>query len=90
MLRMPYRRWAPADHFGAFLWVSSHVAVGYGLGAAGVSFDTTDKYFKVIEWVLLALVILWFLFLYRTGWQKLREHVFPEEEEDEEAEPVRM
>jgi membrane-associated protein len=84
MLRMPYRRWAPADHFGAFLWVGSHVAIGYGLGVAGVSFDTTDKYFKVIEWLLLAFVILWFVFLYRAGWQKLRDHMFMEEEEVEE------
>ena len=75
LLRMPYRRWAPADHFGAVLWVGSHVAVGYGLGRAGVSFDTIDKYFKVIEWVLLAVVLLWFVYLYRAGWRKLREHL---------------
>src|SRR5439155_6800383 len=72
LLRMPYRRWAPADHFGAALWIGSHIGGGYALGLAGVNFDTTDKYFKVIEWALLAAVVALFAYLYSSGWQKIR------------------
>jgi membrane protein DedA with SNARE-associated domain len=88
LLRMPYRRWAPADHFGAVLWVGSHVAAGYGLGRAGVRFDSIDKYFKVIEWALLALVVLWFLYLYHAGWPKLRRHFLTGSGGDISEEPV--
>ena len=37
LLQMPYRRWAPFDYAGAVLWVTSFMAVGYVLGALGVS-----------------------------------------------------
>jgi len=72
LLRMPYRRWAVADHLGACIWVGTHIAIGYGLGAAGISLDSTDQYFKIFEWVLLAAVALWFVYLYRSGWKSLR------------------
>ena len=67
LLRMPYRRWAPLDHLGAALWVSSFVALGYGLGAAGVTLDSTDKYFRYVEWGLLAVIAVWMLFAFRSG-----------------------
>jgi membrane protein DedA with SNARE-associated domain len=67
LLRMPYRRWAPADHIGAALWVTTFIAIGYGLGVAGLTLDSTDKYFRYIEWGLLAFVGLWMYFLLRSG-----------------------
>lgn len=67
LLRMPYRKWAPADHFGAALWVSSFLAVGYGLGAAGITLDSTDKYFRYVEWGLLALIGFWGLYVFRSS-----------------------
>jgi membrane-associated protein len=59
LLRMPYLKWAPFDHAGAALWVTSFIGIGYGLGAAGLTLDSTDKYFRLAEWGLLALVALW-------------------------------
>ncbi len=59
LLGMPYRRWAPADHIGAALWVTSFFGLGYALGAAGVTLDSTDKYFRYVEWGLLIVVGFW-------------------------------
>ena len=88
ILRMPYRRWAPADHFGALLWTGSHIALGYGLGRAGVNFDSVDRYFKYVEWVLLALVLVYFGYLYRTGMHLLLHGHDDTRESDETAEAV--
>jgi membrane protein DedA with SNARE-associated domain len=75
LLRMPYRRWAPADYAGASLWVLSFMSIGYGLGALGVSFDTEDdRYFRYIEWGLLALVMIWGYFMLRTGQRVFIDH----------------
>ncbi len=81
LLRMPYRRWAPADHIGAVIWVSTFIGVGYGLGAAGVSLDSTDRWFRYVEWGLLAFVAVWGIYLYRSGFKALRSHLrkLPEE-----------
>jgi membrane protein DedA with SNARE-associated domain len=71
LLRMPYRQWAPADYAGAFLWICAYFGVGYLLGVAGLSLDSTEGWFRVFEWVLLAAVLLWGLYLYRSrnrGW----------------------
>lgn len=75
LLRMPYRRWAPLDHIGAALWVSSFVALGYGLGAAGVTLDSTDRYFRYVEWGLLAVIAVWMLFAFRSGRDAIFAHI---------------
>ncbi|MDP3910139.1 MAG: DedA family protein [Gemmatimonadales bacterium] len=67
LLRMPYRRWAVADHLGAALWVAVFLGIGYGLAAAGITLDTTDRWFRTFEWALLGLVLAWVLYLYRSG-----------------------
>jgi membrane-associated protein len=67
LLRMPYRKWAIMDHLGASLWVISYMALGYGLGAAGITLDSTDRFFRVVEWGLLALVVLWGILFLRSG-----------------------
>jgi membrane protein DedA with SNARE-associated domain len=67
LLRMPYRQWAPADHLGATLWAATFMGVGYALGAAGVTLDSTNEYFRYVEWGLLAVVGLWGLYLFHSG-----------------------
>jgi undecaprenyl-diphosphatase len=57
-LKMPYRQWAPADYAGASLWVTAYMGIGYGLGALGLTLDSTDRYFRVIEWALLVVVVI--------------------------------
>ncbi|HLF77866.1 MAG TPA: DedA family protein [Dehalococcoidia bacterium] len=66
-LKMPYRRWAVADYLGACLWVTAYLAIGYGLGMAGLTLDSTDEWFRYFEWGLLIIVAIWAYFLYRAG-----------------------
>ena len=75
LLRMPYRRWAPLDHLGATLWVSSFIAIGYGLGAAGITLDSTDSYFRYIEWGLLAVIAIWLILLFRSSQRAILGHI---------------
>jgi hypothetical protein len=64
---MPYRKWAPADHLGAALWVVVFIAIGYGLGAAGITLDSTDRYFRYVEWAILAVIALWGMLVFRSS-----------------------
>ncbi len=66
VLHMPYRRWAPFDYAGASLWVTIHVSIGYALGLAGISFDSSDRYFRYVEWGLLVAVFLWIGLTYQS------------------------
>ena len=59
LLRMPYRAWALADHFGAVLWILAYFGIGYGLGVAGLTLDSTDRYFRFVEWGLLIAASAW-------------------------------
>lgn len=59
LLKMPYRRWALADHAGAVLWVSTFMLLGYGFGALGFSLDDSDEWIRYVEWILLALAVAW-------------------------------
>jgi membrane-associated protein len=59
LLRMPFRRWAPADYGGAVLWILAYFSIGYLLGVAGLSLDSTDRWFRVVEWGLLVAVVIW-------------------------------
>ena len=86
-LKMPFHQWAPADYGGALLWVCAYMALGYGLGALGFSLDSTeDGWFRVVEWGLVVLVMIWGYYLYRMGqkaWQKS-----PEDPEQQAKEPA--
>jgi membrane protein DedA with SNARE-associated domain len=59
LLRMPYRRWAIADYGGAVLWIFAYFGIGYLLGVAGLSLDSTDRWFRVVEWGLLIAFVIW-------------------------------
>jgi membrane protein DedA with SNARE-associated domain len=82
-LKMPYVKWAPADYGGAALWVCLYMAIGYGLGVLGFSLDSSDSYFRFVEWGLLILVMAWGYYLYRVSaraWERRQQ----EQEEAEE------
>ena len=76
-LKMPYRRWAPADYAGAALWIAGYMGIGYALGSAGFTLDTSEDYFRYVEWALLVLVLVAGWQLYKgveVAWQSKREH----------------
>jgi len=64
-LKMPYKKWALIDHLGAALWIAGYMGIGYGLGAAGFTLDSSEGYFRYIEWGLLVLVGFSMWSLYR-------------------------
>jgi membrane protein DedA with SNARE-associated domain len=84
VLRMPYRSWAPADYGGAALWVTAYSAIGYALGLAGITLDSTDEYFRYLEWILLGLVVLYGWHFYGMAQRALDEH----QRDSEEREPL--
>jgi membrane protein DedA with SNARE-associated domain len=88
MLRMPYRRWAPADYSGAFLWICSYLAAGYGLGALGFSLDASDKWFRLFEYVLFVAVCVWLLFIVRSHPYLLQGRLSAEKRPDDDEETV--
>ena len=92
LLRMPYRRWAPADYAGATVWVGFYLAAGYGLGLAGFSLDSSEKWFRAFEWGLLAVIALWLIVLMRSGGgsrlRALWDWLLDVKKEPEPAEPV--
>ena len=73
-LKMPFARWAPADYTGAALWVCLYLGIGYALGMAGISLDSTDGYFRYVEWGLLVFVFLWGSYVYRTAMRAFESH----------------
>jgi len=81
-LKMPYRRWAPADYAGATLWVVVYMAIGYGLGALGLTLDSTDRWFRVIEWGLLVVVLIVGYQAYRMGQRSWQAHHDTESEKE--------
>ena len=88
MLRMPYKRWAPADHIGGFLWICSYLAAGYALGAAGFSLDASDRWFRVFEYVLLVAICVWVYFILRSHPYLMQGRLSPEEDEDPDEAPL--
>ena len=64
-LKMPYRKWALFDYAGAALWMAGYMGIGYGLGSVGVTLDTSEDYFRYVEWGLLVLVGFSMWTLYR-------------------------
>ncbi len=86
-LKMPYGRWAPADYAGASLWVSAYLGIGYGLGALGLTLDSTDRWFRVVEWGLLVVILIVAYHAYRVGQRSWQAH--QQEKAEEEKEPAR-
>ena len=92
LLRMPFRKWAPVDYGGAVLWIFGYFGIGYGLGIAGITLDSTDRYFRFVEWVLLAAIGTWMYFLIRKHSEEIMERLGlndnAEDAPDEDPEPV--
>jgi membrane protein DedA with SNARE-associated domain len=87
-LKMPFHQWAPADWGGALLWVLGYMALGYGLGALGFSLESTDGWFRLVEWGLLVAVMVWGYYLYRMGqraWQRHQEELDREQAREQAA-----
>jgi membrane protein DedA with SNARE-associated domain len=85
---MPYKKWALIDHAGAALWIAGYMGIGYALGAAGFSLDSSEDYFKYVEWALLILVGFSMWTLYRNA-EKAWALKKPSESDEEESPPVR-
>jgi membrane-associated protein len=91
LLRMPFRRWAPVDYGGAVLWIFGYFGIGYGLGVAGITLDSTDRYFRYVEWALLILIGTWMYFMIRKHSEAIMERLgLNEDAKDapEDPEPV--
>ena len=92
LLRMPFAKWAPVDYGGAVLWIFAYFGIGYGLGVAGLTLDSTDRYFRYVEWGLLIVVGTWVYILVNKRQAGILERLgFTEEAEDapdEDVEPV--
>jgi membrane protein DedA with SNARE-associated domain len=76
-VKMPFRTWAPVDYAGAALWVAGYMGVGYALGSAGFTLDSSQEYFRYFEWALLILVVVsvWTLMRHAEGaWQSKSSH----------------
>jgi membrane protein DedA with SNARE-associated domain len=64
---MPFKKWALFDYSGAALWIAGYMGIGYGLGAAGFTLDSSEDYFRYVEWALVAFVGLTMWGLYRSA-----------------------
>ena len=72
---MPFRRWVPADYGGAVLWILCYFGIGYGLGVAGLTLDSTDSYFRYVEWAILIAVGTWVYFLMKKHQEAIMERL---------------
>jgi membrane protein DedA with SNARE-associated domain len=63
LMRMPYRKWAIADYGGAVLWICGYFSLGYLAGILGITLDSTDSWFRYVEWGLLIAFGAWAYFL---------------------------
>jgi membrane protein DedA with SNARE-associated domain len=63
LMRMDYRKWAMADYTGAVLWICAYFSLGYLLGVLGISLDSTDEWFRYVEWGLVILFGIWAYYL---------------------------
>jgi membrane protein DedA with SNARE-associated domain len=73
-LKMPFHTWAVADYIGASLWVTAYLGLGYLLGALGFTLDSSDSWFRVIEWGLLVIVLIAGYQMYRAGQRNWNQH----------------
>jgi undecaprenyl-diphosphatase len=83
LLRMPFQRWAPVDYGGAVLWVICYFGIGYGLGMAGLTLDSTDKYFRYVEWTLLIAIGAWAYILVQRHQEAIMQRLGISEDETE-------
>lgn len=89
LLRMPFRRWAIADYTGATLWICVYLGVGYGLGMLGLSLDSSDRWFRLVEYIVLVAIGMWILVILRAHTNVFSAPAPQEEQEEkEEAPPV--
>jgi membrane protein DedA with SNARE-associated domain len=63
LLQMPYGKWAMADYCGAVLWICTYFSIGYVAGVLGLTLNSTDSWFRYIEWGLLLAFGVWVYFL---------------------------
>lgn len=63
--RIPYRRWAPIDYLGGTLWVIAFTSLGIVLGLFGVEFGDTKRMVQLLEWALLAMLIVAIMLTFR-------------------------
>ena len=89
LLRMPYKQWAPADYLGAGLWIVAYMGVGYALGLAGISLDSTGEYFRYVEWGLLIVFGVWGYFMLQAGQRFLDQHAGSDDAGEKHAKAVR-
>ena len=87
-LKMPYRRWALADHAGATIWIGSYILIGYGLGVAGFSLDSSNDWFRIFEWALLVIIVVWLFYIYRVAQRTWLEHVQRPPTDEQEQTPA--
>jgi len=76
-LKMPFKKWIVADYTGAALWVFVYMGVGYLLGALGLSLDTSEDYFRYVEWALIVVFGLAMYQVYRSAgkaWTAKKTH----------------
>ena len=66
-LKMPFRKWVVADYIGAALWVFVYMGVGYILGSLGLTLDTSEDYFRYVEWALIVLFCIAAYSIYRSA-----------------------
>ena len=90
LLGMPFHKWAPADYGGAVLWVTTYIGIGYGLGIAGVTLDSTDEYFRYLEWLLLGLVLVFGYQMYNAAMKAFEEHERKKKAEAEALQAVEL
>jgi undecaprenyl-diphosphatase len=64
---MHYRGWGLADFGGAVLWILGYLAFGYTLVIAGLSLDSTDSWFSIVEWGLVVALVVWIQMFLRTN-----------------------
>ena len=67
--KMPYGSFILFTAFGSFIWVSILTILGYTLGA---NQELLTRYYKEIEWVLVAAGVSWLYFFLRSNHKKMK------------------
>jgi membrane protein DedA with SNARE-associated domain len=65
IFRIPYRKWAPLDYAGGTIWVLAFTTLGVVLGLAGVEFTDTKRIAQLLEYAILAMLIITVITVYR-------------------------
>ena len=67
VFRIPYRKWAPLDYLGGTIWVLAFATLGVLLGLAGLEFSDTKRIAQLLEYAILAALIIAVIMVYRSG-----------------------